>query len=289
MSEQRPIIIKKVKKGHGGHHGGAWKLAYADFVTAMMAFFLLMWLLGSTTKGSLQGIAEYFQNPFKVAMSGGEGSGDANSVIRGGGEDLSRSVGQVKRTNEGTRQILTKASEDQAGKLRLLKDKLERMIAADGTEPRENSAIIAADARPDTSSEQPDSVEIFASVAHYGEAPRELYVTAAAVYDADLVRDDGLADARLLASQRVVVEPSSPTQLVLRAETLVLRPGHDTRPANALAATLTGRQYLGAKTLCRVALAHGPVLQVDVPGLPTHQPGDALWLQVPASSRVISQ
>ncbi len=133
MSEQRPIIIKKVKKGHGGHHGGAWKLAYADFVTAMMAFFLLMWLLGSTTKGSLQGIAEYFQNPFKVAMSGGEGSGDANSVIRGGGEDLSRSVGQVKRTNEGTRQILTKASEDQAGKLRLLKDKLERMIAASAT------------------------------------------------------------------------------------------------------------------------------------------------------------
>mgnify|MGYP002479797545 FL=1 len=42
---QRPIIVKRVKKGHGDHHGGAWKIAYADFVTAMMAFFLLLWLL----------------------------------------------------------------------------------------------------------------------------------------------------------------------------------------------------------------------------------------------------
>ena len=47
----RPIIVKRIKKTAGGHHGGAWKIAYADFVTAMMAFFLLMWLLGSTSKG----------------------------------------------------------------------------------------------------------------------------------------------------------------------------------------------------------------------------------------------
>jgi len=54
-------IIKKVKKGgHGGHHGGAWKVAYADFVTAMMAFFLLLWLLATTTPEQKQGIAEYF-------------------------------------------------------------------------------------------------------------------------------------------------------------------------------------------------------------------------------------
>ncbi|NCX46887.1 MAG: motility protein MotB, partial [Burkholderiaceae bacterium] len=46
-----PIVIKRVKKGGHGHHGGAWKIAYADFVTAMMAFFLLMWVLGSTTAG----------------------------------------------------------------------------------------------------------------------------------------------------------------------------------------------------------------------------------------------
>ncbi len=94
---QQPIVVKRVKKGGGGHHGGAWKIAYADFVTAMMAFFLLMWLLGSTTKGDLKGIADYFQTPLKVALFGGSGSGDSSSVIKGGGEDLTRTYGQVKR------------------------------------------------------------------------------------------------------------------------------------------------------------------------------------------------
>lgn len=94
---QQPIIVKRIKKGGGGAHGGAWKIAYADFVTAMMAFFLLMWLLGSTAQGDLEGIADHFQNPLKLAMSGGEGSGDSSSIIKGGGEDLSRKVGQVRR------------------------------------------------------------------------------------------------------------------------------------------------------------------------------------------------
>ena len=94
---KRPIVIKRIKKVAGGHHGGAWKIAYADFVTAMMAFFLLMWLLGSTAKGDLQGISEYFKTPLKVALSGGSGSGDSSSIIKGGGQDLTRSEGQVKK------------------------------------------------------------------------------------------------------------------------------------------------------------------------------------------------
>ena len=93
----QPIIVKRIKKAAHGHHGGAWKIAYADFVTAMMAFFLLMWLLGSTTKGDLKGIADHFASPLQVAMFGGSGSGDSSSVIRGGGEDMTRAVGQVKR------------------------------------------------------------------------------------------------------------------------------------------------------------------------------------------------
>ncbi len=93
---KRPIVIKRVKKVVGGHHGGAWKIAYADFVTAMMAFFLLMWLLGSTTKGDLSGIANYFKMPLRVALMGGSGSGDSSSIIKGGGKDLTRSSGQIK-------------------------------------------------------------------------------------------------------------------------------------------------------------------------------------------------
>ncbi len=92
----RPIVIKRIKKVAGGHHGGAWKIAYADFVTAMMAFFLLMWLLGSTASGDLKGIADYFQNPLKIASQGGAGTGDSSSVLKGGGKDLTRTAGQVK-------------------------------------------------------------------------------------------------------------------------------------------------------------------------------------------------
>ena len=66
---KQPIIIKKIKKVHGGHHGGSWKIAYADFVTAMMAFFLLMWLLSLLNKYQLEGIAHYFKKPLKEVFS----------------------------------------------------------------------------------------------------------------------------------------------------------------------------------------------------------------------------
>jgi chemotaxis protein MotB len=98
MAEQpvRPIIVKKIKKVSGGHHGGAWKIAYADFVTAMMAFFLLMWLLGSASKGQLEGIEQYFKTPLKVALMGGPSVGASDSVLKGGGKDLTKKQLQVK-------------------------------------------------------------------------------------------------------------------------------------------------------------------------------------------------
>ncbi|MEM8870285.1 MAG: flagellar motor protein MotB [Pseudomonadota bacterium] len=73
--EKRPIIIRrKVVKG-GGHHGGAWKVAYADFVTAMMAFFLLMWLLNATTEEQRKGLADYFSPTIAVHRTSGGGAG----------------------------------------------------------------------------------------------------------------------------------------------------------------------------------------------------------------------
>ncbi len=132
---QRPIVIKRVKKAAHGHHGGAWKIAYADFVTAMMAFFLLMWLLGSTAQGDLKGISEYFQTPLKVALMGGTGSGDSSSLIKGGGQDLTRTEGQVKKgeIREEKRIINLKAAEaelaqKERAKLKEIKDRIERAI-----------------------------------------------------------------------------------------------------------------------------------------------------------------
>ena len=72
--KNQTIIIKKIKKGGGGHHGGAWKVAYADFVTAMMAFFLLLWLLNSVTQEQLEGIADYFAPTATISLSN-SGSG----------------------------------------------------------------------------------------------------------------------------------------------------------------------------------------------------------------------
>ncbi|HEX7385200.1 MAG TPA: flagellar motor protein MotB, partial [Burkholderiaceae bacterium] len=95
----QPVIVKRVKRGGHAAHGGAWKIAYADFVTAMMAFFLLMWLLGSTSEGDRKGIAEYFRTPLKVALEGGSGSGDSSSVIKGGGTDLTRTNGQQAKSD----------------------------------------------------------------------------------------------------------------------------------------------------------------------------------------------
>lgn len=119
---QRPIIVKRIKKGGHGHHGGAWKIAYADFVTAMMAFFLLMWLLGSVSQGTLNGIADFFKTPLKVALSGGDGAGDATSPVKGGGSDLTRRAGQVKKGDIERQQEKSRLSQ--------LQKKLQQKIEA---------------------------------------------------------------------------------------------------------------------------------------------------------------
>ena len=133
----QPIIIKRIKRGGHGHHGGAWKIAYADFVTAMMAFFLLMWLLGSTTEGDRKGIADFFNAPLKVSLNGGSGSGDSSSVLRGGGTDLTRSTGQVRNGDiEAPKKIVSlKALQQErrraeARRLEALKQKVEQALAA---------------------------------------------------------------------------------------------------------------------------------------------------------------
>ena len=81
----RPIIIKKIKKSGHSFHGGSWKVAFADFATAMMAFFLLLWLMGNTSEAEKQAISGYFQDPAGVANL----SGATTSIIGEGGADSS--------------------------------------------------------------------------------------------------------------------------------------------------------------------------------------------------------
>ncbi len=134
----QPIIIKRVRKGGHGKHGGAWKIAYADFVTAMMAFFLLMWLLGSTTEGDKKGIADFFNAPLKVALYGGSGAGDSSHVVRGGGQDLTRTTGQVKdgdvpakRKLLNIKSLEAEQKRAEAARLEALKKKVEDALVGE--------------------------------------------------------------------------------------------------------------------------------------------------------------
>ena len=152
----QPVISKRITKRGHAVHGGAWKFAYADFVTAMMAFFLLMWLLGSTAKGELQGIAAYFSSPLKVAMTGGDGAGNSSSVIPGGGNDLTKVHGQVRRSDSETEKerrmsIDTARAErarQDAARIKALQSKIDAMITEN---PRLNEykSQIRIDVTPD--------------------------------------------------------------------------------------------------------------------------------------------
>ncbi len=134
MAEEapRPIIVKRKKIIAGGAHGGAWKIAYADFVTAMMAFFLLMWLLGSIDGDVRGGIAEYFKMPVKVALTGSGASPSAIN-IKGGGQDSKMKAGAIQKTNESKEEINIKKAEsalkkEEERKMQDMKRALEDLI-----------------------------------------------------------------------------------------------------------------------------------------------------------------
>lgn len=137
-NDKRPIVIKRPKKVVQGRHGGAWKIAYADFVTAMMAFFLLMWLLGSTSRQELAGIAEYFKMPLSVALSGGPSSAANPSVIVGGGKDVlieqdqyrksSKSPDSEKDKNIAAEELIKRERQKELEKLQSLKAAIEKAI-----------------------------------------------------------------------------------------------------------------------------------------------------------------
>ncbi len=123
-----PIIIKRVKGGEGGgHHGGAWKVAYADFVTAMMAFFLLMWLLNATTEKQRQGLADYF-NPTLVQSPASGSDGPFGGEVQDAQTNSGKGAGASRDTQ------LAQAREGQQSGFEEMARSIQNQLTGSGAE-----------------------------------------------------------------------------------------------------------------------------------------------------------
>lgn len=132
-----PIIVKKVTIIEGGHHGGAWKVAYADFVTAMMAFFLLLWLLGATEEKQRKGIADYFtptlvklrkESAGSNGLLGGSSLTDPDNYPNRQGQTGSRTI-TIPRDATGGPTSTGKGSDSDARKLQEIQEKIQKKLA----------------------------------------------------------------------------------------------------------------------------------------------------------------
>src|SRR5687768_16339528 len=130
----QPIIIKRIKKSDGaGHHGGAWKVAYADFVTAMMAFFLLMWLINTTSAEQKRGIADYF-DPASVSETtsgaggilGGASLGADGSKSSGSADVIEELATSSRNPNDGNMKEAGKGSTVEDASTEALRDALRK-------------------------------------------------------------------------------------------------------------------------------------------------------------------
>ena len=128
VKEAHRIVVRRKRLQGGAHPGGNWKIAYADFVTAMMAFFLVLWLISITSAGEREGIAEYFRTPLRVALTGGDRAATSASAIPGGGTDPTRVDGEVRRADPSTQS--RQHAEEQRDRRRLenLRQRLENLI-----------------------------------------------------------------------------------------------------------------------------------------------------------------
>jgi chemotaxis protein MotB len=125
-ADTRPIIIKKVTKHAGGHHGGSWKVAYADFVTAMMAFFMLLWLLGSTTEQERSAIQGYFQNP--SMMPGANGASSQILDMGGSAAQVGAVIGTAQREEMARKKAESVPTDAELMMRQLEKEQLDELL-----------------------------------------------------------------------------------------------------------------------------------------------------------------
>src|SRR5690606_14530394 len=136
MSAQDRIVIRRKKVVAGGHHGGSWKIAYADFVTAMLALFLVMWLLSLVPKPDLKTIAEYFRMPLMEAIQGGPQAAAGSTVITAGSPSIIPNPYSLTPPIEGgddgsAQQSQIEADRVDIERLEDLQTELEELIATD--------------------------------------------------------------------------------------------------------------------------------------------------------------
>jgi len=132
-SGQPALIIKKVvKKGHGGHHGGAWKVAYADFVTAMMALFMVLWIVGQSSKEAKEAIADYFRHPgiFTTTGAGGRKIVSIVPAPATSGESGSFNLPSAKPPQEALADILRQQQKIQEQTFKQVGEHLQARLAA---------------------------------------------------------------------------------------------------------------------------------------------------------------
>ncbi|MFV8781574.1 flagellar motor protein MotB [Microbulbifer sp. SA54] len=123
----RRVVIKRPRKVREGHHGGAWKIALADLMTALMALFLVLWIVSNASPQELQGLAEYFRTPLAVALSNGDRDSASTSVIPGGGADPAHVSGERARVDLRTQRL----PDDVRRSLMELRFRIESVIQGD--------------------------------------------------------------------------------------------------------------------------------------------------------------
>lgn len=140
--QKRRIIVKVIRKPTREIRKGVWKVAYADFVTAMMAFFLLLWLLSISTQQYLRGVGEYFKQPVSLSLFGGKDNNYSSGIEYSGGRDLTRTSGQVSKGMDlvGAKSALQNI---EVQHLSMLKEQLLREIGLDASMlPYKNQLLI---------------------------------------------------------------------------------------------------------------------------------------------------
>lgn len=121
------IVIRRPRRVHGEHHGGSWKIALADLMTALMALFLVLWMISTASPQELQGLAEYFRTPLAVALANGDRTSASTSVIPGGGPDPAHAEGERARVDLRTQRLPT----DVRRSLVELRHRIESVVQAD--------------------------------------------------------------------------------------------------------------------------------------------------------------